>query len=59
LVPIIFFFSAACTEKLRETTTNAAMIPTALLLSCVRGLSSQSARWSLGERQKVGGRRSV
>ena len=23
LVPIIFFFSAACTEKLRETTTNA------------------------------------
>jgi hypothetical protein len=39
-VPIIFFFSAACTEKLRETTTNAAMTPTTPLLSCVMGLSS-------------------
>jgi hypothetical protein len=44
---MIIFFSAACAEKLRETTTNAAMTPTALLLSCAMGLSSQAARWSL------------
>jgi hypothetical protein len=37
LVPIYFFFSAACAEKLRETTTNAAMTPTTPLLSCVLG----------------------
>src|SRR6516162_10689670 len=47
LVPITFFFSAACAEKLRETTTNAAMTPTTPLLSCVMGLSSNLLAWSL------------
>jgi hypothetical protein len=46
-VPVTFFFSPACAEELRETTTIAAMTPTTPLLSCVMGLSSNLLAWSL------------
>ena len=36
LVPEYFFFSAACAEKLREITTNAAMTPSSCCGALVR-----------------------